>query len=155
MVDHKIGHIQANNIEDPESQDSIKIGFTTGDGLLGLVYCAFKKLEKAASDYGYFSDDYPQHLDKLEEARLDFYNTLKMVEKRGNDLETENQKLKEEIKANSERYYLVDPIGHRAVDNNSTLIQIPGSLAKHMTNIHMGTEEFNPMKVSEWEKQFG
>jgi len=70
----KIGHIRANNVEDPDNRNSIMCGYVTGDGLLGEVVKAICRLVKVSTLPDYYSDT-------IEQARLDLYDALKVIEK--------------------------------------------------------------------------
>ncbi len=73
-----IGSIRANNTEDPDNRDSIRLGFVTGDGLLGDAVRAICKLVSAVESYGRHRND--EALDDVEEARLNLYDVLKAIE---------------------------------------------------------------------------
>lgn len=73
---NKVGNIRANNIENPLSRNSISLGFILGDGLLGSVLEAAKKLRAASIDYGRGM----QVTDRMEAAWLALFDALKEIE---------------------------------------------------------------------------
>lgn len=76
-----IGSIRANNVEDPDSEASIRLGYVTGDGLLAKVVSAICELADAAYDVGYFDSEVPTDVsNRLECAWLSAYEALKTVE---------------------------------------------------------------------------
>lgn len=79
----KTGSVWADNIEDRESEESIRYGYITGDGLLGDVARIALRLQEIGGDIGYGGLlGYPdRNLDELrEELYLELYNTLKKIE---------------------------------------------------------------------------
>lgn len=74
-----IGSVRANNIEDPDCRDTIRLGFVTGDGLLGEVLKAICKLVDATTEYECRLTETASS--KVEEARLNLYDALKAIEK--------------------------------------------------------------------------
>lgn len=74
----ELGHVQADNTEDSNSQLSIKFGFVAGEGLLGNVLLSGMKMASIANNYGYsgLEDDG----NKWENARVEFYNSVKAIE---------------------------------------------------------------------------
>ena len=69
------GHVQADNIHDPDSVESISLGFVVGERLLGDALIAGLELAKASEDVGY--NDTPENEEAVEQALLKFYQTLK------------------------------------------------------------------------------
>jgi hypothetical protein len=74
-----LGHIAADNPQNPADRNSIRQGLVTGDGLLGSVVTALKTLELCAIDYG-FSDTARNH-ESLQAARLAVFDALKAIER--------------------------------------------------------------------------
>ena len=73
-----IGHVEAANVNDPTSRESIRAGWWMGDGLLSNILTAADWLEEAAKDYGY--NDMPNTGDELEDARAALFDAVKAVE---------------------------------------------------------------------------
>jgi hypothetical protein len=74
-----LGHVQADNIKDPESTESIRLGFVSGSGLLGDVLLAGLELAGSSEIYGYSNDELSSGK-AVEESRLRFYKALKAIE---------------------------------------------------------------------------
>lgn len=73
-----IGSIRANNVEDPDSRDTIRLGYVLGDGLLGEVLRAICRLVNATVNYECCLTE--TACNAVEEARLNLYDALKIIE---------------------------------------------------------------------------
>lgn len=70
-----MGNVWADNIEDKESRESIRLGYVKGDGLLGDVVAAVRDLASAIHETDLYN------CPRRELAWLNLYHALKMVEK--------------------------------------------------------------------------
>lgn len=73
----RLGRIWADNVLDPASENSIRFGFVAGEGLLGELWEAIAKLEKAAADEAYFQE--PSYHRRLQEARLAVFKVIERI----------------------------------------------------------------------------
>lgn len=81
-----IGSVWADNIEDPDSQDSIRLGNIKGDGLLGKVVAAIRELNKAIHRAEFWGEVQPACVRNGRElAWLNLYHALKAVEEATNE----------------------------------------------------------------------
>lgn len=76
-----LGTVFADNVEDPESLDSIRFGLIKGMGLLGEVVTAVHKLIEAENDVYYEGYITEKMRTALYEQRVNFYETLKAIER--------------------------------------------------------------------------
>lgn len=78
----EIGTVFADNVDDPESLDSIRFGMINGEGLLGAALEAGLKLAELEGEAGYWGENITKEMSEaLKQQRVVFYNSLKAIER--------------------------------------------------------------------------
>ena len=84
----KIGRVYADNVNDAESLDSIRLGIVGGKGLLGEVQTAAYNMAEQNEQCGYFGDHATKEMYQARiDSRVQFYHTLKAIESASAEIE--------------------------------------------------------------------
>lgn len=76
-----LGIIQAENIDNPNDEQTIRFGFYVGSGLLGDLCVAVRNLEQACIQYGYTGDE--ESINQVHDARIAFFQVARLIEIQG------------------------------------------------------------------------